>query len=52
MTEFVIWFAVGIACYLVGLGVYTMVKKSKAKKNANKEVVQDDTRGQDETKND
>ena len=52
MTEFVIWFAVGIACYLVGLGVFTLVKKIKAKKKANKEVVQDDTRGQDETKND
>lgn len=51
MTEFVIWFAVGIACYLVGLGVFTIVKKVKAKK-AQKEVVPDETSGQDETKAD
>ena len=52
MTEFVIWFAVGIACYLVGLGVFTIVKKIKAKKKAHKEIVQDENSGQDETKAD
>ena len=52
MTEFVIWFAIGIACYLVGLGVFTIVKKVKAKKTAKKEIVQDETSGQDETKAD
>lgn len=52
MTEFVIWFAVGIACYLVGLGVFTIVKKIKAKKKAQKEIVQDESSGQDETKAD
>ena len=52
MTEFVIWFAVGIACYLVGLGVFTIVKKIKAKKKAQQEIVQDETRGQDQTKAD
>ena len=52
MTEFVIWFAVGIACYLVGLGVFTIFKKIKAKKKAQKEIVQDETIGQDETKAD
>ena len=52
MTEFVIWFAVGIACYLVGLGVFTLVKKIKAKKKAQKEIVQDENSGQDETKAD
>lgn len=52
MTEFVIWFAVGIACYLVGLGVFTIVKKVKAKKAQKKEVLPDETSGQDETKAD
>ena len=52
MTEFVIWFAIGIACYLVGLGVFTIVKKVKVKKAQQKEVLTDETSGQDETKAD
>lgn len=52
MTEFVIWFAVGIGAYLAGLGIFTLVKKVKAKKKAQKEVVPDETSGQDETKAD
>ena len=38
MTEIVVWFAVALGVYFVGLGVYSLVRYLKAKKKVKKEL--------------